>query len=189
APERSAGKRVFGYTVWEVERLPAHWPGILNQLDGVLVPCRWNISVFRDAGVNVPVHLVPHLPQLSAIEATPEDRTALRRRLGDPGNTASFVVYTIAHWSARKAPHLAIEAYWRAFAPDDPVLMIVKTSRSDVTRRHRHWRNLFRRRFPSPSRTVAEMVRRRSGDVAPVAVIADETLGEGEMRALHDMGD
>src|SRR5690606_30421380 len=38
ARERAPGRRILGYTVWELERLPPHWPAILNQLDGVLLP-------------------------------------------------------------------------------------------------------------------------------------------------------
>jgi hypothetical protein len=30
--EKRKGCRVFGYTVWELERLPNHWPEILNRL-------------------------------------------------------------------------------------------------------------------------------------------------------------
>ncbi len=186
--ERQAGRRILGYTVWELENLPTHWPEILNQLDAVLVPCQWNVEVFRRAGVNVPIHVVPHLPQFESLaEAAPAARAALRARL-PRDDRKRFVFYTVGYWSNRKAPYLALEAYWKAFNASDPVLMIVKTSRNDITQWHRHWRNGFRLRHPSPARSVARLAR-RFANPAPVAVIAEESLSDEEMLALHEMGD
>ena len=188
--ERRSGKRVFGYTVWELERLPAHWPAILNQLDGVLVPCNWNIEVFRQSGVTVPIHVVPHLSQFEDMSTTDDNaRNQLRARLPQTALAYDpFVFYTIGFWSNRKAPYLALQAYLQAFTADDPVLMIIKTSSKDITRWHRHWRNLFRLRHPSPARHIGEM-RKQYRKPAAVALIADETLSDAEMYALHELGD
>lgn len=187
--ERGKGRRILGYTVWELDRLPGHWPAILNRLDGVIVPCSFNVGVFRRSGVTVPIHVVPHMSQFEhGAAATDADREILRRRLGGCLATDPFIVYTVAHWSHRKAPYLALEAYRAAFDRGDNVLMIVKTSRNDITRRYRHWRSLFRRRHPSPAGTVAAWARRHPG-APPVMVIAEESLPDGEMLALHELGD
>lgn len=190
--ERKPGRRIYGYTVWELERLPRHWPDILNQLDGVIVPCQWNVSVFRDSGVHVPIHVVPHLSQFESMpEPSPTDRDRLLGHLGDYRQSIDnrFVFYTIGFWSHRKAPYLAIEAYWKAFAHDDPVLMVVKTSNKDITCWHRSWRNGFRLRHPSPALSIERMIRKSGGKLAPVALIADEQLSDGEMQSLHALGD
>ncbi|WP_313514281.1 glycosyltransferase [Pseudomonas sp.] len=188
--ERREGRRILGYTVWELEMLPAHWPAILNRLDAVLVPCHWNVEVFRRSGVRVPIHVVPHLSQFEGIaEAGDAAHASLQARLPrTDGARRRLVFYTVGYWSNRKAPYLALEAYWKAFDANDPVLMIVKTSRNDITRWHRHWRNGFRRRHPSPIDSVARLAR-RFRNPAPVAVIADETLSDAEMLALHELGD
>ena len=190
ARERQPGRRIFGYTVWELETLPSRWPAILNQLDGLMVPCHWNADVFRRSGVHVPIHVVPHLSQfLHASAPTDADRSALRRRLGrHAASDQRFVFYTIGFWTNRKAPYLSLEAYLQAFSADDPVLMIVKTCAKDITRWHRHWRNGFRRRHPSPLASVRKILRQYPGR-APVVVITDEDLSDGEMLALHEMGD
>jgi glycosyltransferase involved in cell wall biosynthesis len=83
---------------------------------------------------------------------------------------------------------LALEAYWRAFDADEPVLLIIKTCAKDITRWHRHWRNAFRLQHPSPLQTIEKMARRH-GRLAPVVVIADESLSDGEIQALHEIGD
>lgn len=190
AHEWRPGVRVFGYTVWELERLPQHWPAILNRLDGVLVPCSWNASVFRNAGVTVPIHVVPHLSQFDGLPAcTGHDHARLAKRLGGALQTgARFIFYTIAFWSNRKAPYLALEAYLRAFTSKDPVLMILKTSRHDITRWRRNRLNPLRRKHPSPEEAIAAILARHP-DPPPLVVIADDALSDGEVQALHALGD
>ncbi|MFM2275385.1 MAG: hypothetical protein RL211_1257 [Pseudomonadota bacterium] len=188
--ERRAGRRILGYAVWELDRLPDHWPTILNRLDGVIVPCRWNVEVFRNSGVTVPIHVVPHLSQFDN-QLAADTRTLHANpgvRLGRVKQEAEFVFYTVGFWSHRKALYLALEAYWRAFQAGESVLMVIKTSAQDITCWHRHWRNAFRMRHPSPQRTIASMAK-RFPHAAPVLVIADESLSEPQMRALHEAGD
>ena len=107
--ERRPNRRIFGYTVWELEILPEHWPPILNQLDGVIVPCNWNVNIFRNSGVTVPIYVIPHLSQFEPINlSTDVDDANIRERLGivkkDP---TPFIFYTIGFWSHRKSPYLA----------------------------------------------------------------------------------
>jgi glycosyltransferase involved in cell wall biosynthesis len=187
--EKANGSRIFGYTVWELDRLPSHWPAILNRLDGVIVPCRWNLEVFGRSGVTVPIHVVPHLSQFEGIPAlTDADRLALKTRIGKKAAWEDrFIFYTIGYWSHRKAPYLALEAYWKAFDADDGVLMIIKTSKNDITRWHRHWRHCFRLAHPSPETAVKELAARFARP-APVVLIADESLSDAEMLALHERG-
>lgn len=112
------GGPLVAHTVWESDRLPAHWPQLLDDTDLVIVPTDWNRDVFIASGVRVPVAVVPH------VATTPEP--------GDHGtrlglDADDFVFYTIGRWDERKAVFLALEAYLRAFTADDPVVMVVKT--------------------------------------------------------------
>ena len=187
---RAAGRRVFGYTVWELENLPAHWPAILNRLDGVVVPCRWNVEVFRNSGVSVPIHVVPHLSQFASLGDADgaEHDPAGPKSCGKAFAPGRFMFYTIGFWSNRKAPDLVVRAFLRAFEASDPVSLVIKTSRNDITRWHRHWRNGFRLRHPSPKETLRGLV--RPFKAAPlIAVIPDETLPDDQMLALHRRGD
>ena len=106
------------HTVWESDRLPRHWPALLDATDLVIVPTDWNREVFVASGVRAPVAVVPHV----ATVAAPGDGGV---PLGlDPDD---FAFYTIGRWDERKAVFLAIEAYLRAFTADDPVVLVVKT--------------------------------------------------------------
>jgi glycosyltransferase involved in cell wall biosynthesis len=188
--ERTLGRRVLGYTVWELEKLPNHWPEILNRLDAVLVPCEWNVEVFQKSGITVPIYVVPHLSQFEYIvPPSGLDRQSLRSRFGKIADLDDrFVFYNIAYWSNRKAPYLALEAYWRAFKSEEKTLMVLKTSPRDITQYHRHWRNGFRLRNPSTLQSIKALASRYSNR-APIVVITDESLSDQEMMALHEMGD
>ena len=188
--ERALGRRVLGYTVWELERLPSHWSEILNRLDGVLVPCQWNVDVFKRSGVTVPIYVVPHLSQFENIDPpTDVARKSIRARIEKIADLDDrFIFYNIAYWSNRKAPYLALDAYWKAFSSRDKTLMIVKTSPRDITQFDRHWRNGFRLRNPSTLQTLKARASRYA-DRAPVVLIADESLSDQEMMALHERGD
>ena len=188
ARERAPGRRILGYTVWELARLPAHWPALLNQLDAVIVPCRWNVQVFRDSGVVVPIHVVPHLSQFQGMPATAPERAALLARLGGAAALQDrFVFYTVGFWTHRKAPERVLRTYLDTFSADDAVCLVIKTSARDLTRWHRPWRSGFRRRHPAPSQAAAVLARRYPRP-ARWHLIEDEDLSDGEMRALHDVG-
>lgn len=176
---REHGRRIAVMTVWEFERLPPHWPGILNAAHGVMVPCRWNRDVFRAAGVRVPIEVVPHLKP----RADPGPLPGLPQV-----RTNDFVFYSIGAWRERNAPHLTLEAFLREFAADDPVSLVLKTSRCNERRPFRgFWNYRVRRHFDTTARQIAS-VRRRCGSTARVTVLLDD-LSDGGIAALHDRGD
>jgi glycosyltransferase involved in cell wall biosynthesis len=109
---------LVAHTVWETDRLPRHWPALLDTTDLVIVPTEWNRDIFASSGVHAPIAVVPHV----ATDPVPGDEgTGLRL---DPDD---FVFYAIGRWEERKALFLALEAYLCAFSADDPVVLVVKT--------------------------------------------------------------
>ena len=107
-----------GHTVWESDRLPHHWPDLLNATDLVMVPTEWNREVFVAGGVRVPVAVVPHV----AADPAPGDRGV---GLGIPDDLVVF--YTIGRWDERKAVFRTVRAFLDAFTAHDPVTLVVKT--------------------------------------------------------------
>jgi len=171
---REAGKRIVGLTVWETDRPPAHWPALLNAMDLLLVPCEWNRDVFRRHGVTTRIEVVPHAAPSGAIPpAGGRQRFAVR-----PGD---FCFYTINAWTTRKALWATIEAFLDAFTADDPVVLVVKTSPEDFTRRR--WLRLG----PGTRRAVGRILARYERPAR--VVLITETLGDPELLALHAAGD
>lgn len=48
------------YTTWECTRIPQHWRRIINEREALFTTSRFCVEVFKDCGVEVPVHLVGH---------------------------------------------------------------------------------------------------------------------------------
>jgi glycosyltransferase involved in cell wall biosynthesis len=165
-----------GNTAWETDRLPAHWPGLVDLADRVVVPVEWNAEVMRAAGVRKPITVVPHI----APDEKPRAGTAW-----DEIPTGAFVCYTIGPWTARKALPSVVRAYQLAFAGRSDTLLVVKTSRSDFSSARRS----------SPGRagpgTTAWALARLLGEVrepAPVRLVPGD-IEESEIDGLHAHGD
>lgn len=126
--EAEIGKRVIGCTVWETDKVPAHWPDLLNSVDRLLVPCAWNREVFQKCGVTRPIEVIPHiLPEF------PEQDPSSKLQI--PGVSENdFLFYTIGTWTTRKAMGNTVGAYLKAFSAGDPVALVIKTTRRDFTR-------------------------------------------------------
>jgi hypothetical protein len=159
------GASLVAHTVWETDRLPRHWPELVEMTDRVIVPCRWNAEVFR-AEVSIPVAVVPHV----AVEVR-RTTSPTWSNIGDD----TFVCYSIAPWTARKAPWLTVAAYAEAFRGDDDVLLVLLTSPTD---------------FTSGGGTVVAMARALAGHPDPPKVLlVTRKLDEAELAALHTRAD
>lgn len=108
----------IAHTVWETDKVPAHWPDLLDLADRIVVPTEWNREVFAAGGVTAPIEVVPHV----ACDPVPGDGG---RSLAIDDDT--FVFYTIGRWDERKAMFHTVRAYLEAFDGDDPVVLVVKT--------------------------------------------------------------
>lgn len=165
-----------GETVWETDRAPQHWPALLDLPDALVVPCQWNADVFRAAGVQVRIDVVPHLPP------QPLDLSEVAPDL--PIDDDTFVVYTINTWTTRKDIPRTIEAYLRAFAPSDPVLLVVKTGARDETLGAPSGGGPLQ---GSSAWSLASQLR-EWGPAPPVHLITRDLSG-AELRGLHARGD
>lgn len=162
-------------TVWEADRLQAHWPALLNRCAGVIVPTEWNAEVFRASGVTVPVEVVPHVV---ARPVTPDARW-----LADVGDR--FVVYSVAAWEPRKTPWRSLEAYARAFASDDDVLFVLKSGARHQCGEARFQGPPGRQRDTSWAMAVALG---RLGRTPPV-LLDTSVLTDAQVQGLHQRGD
>lgn len=170
---REPGKRVVGYTAWETDRPPRHWPALLNAIDLLLVPCEWNRDVFRAHGVTTPIDVVPHAAPSSALPRERDGRFGV--------GPHDFCFYTIDEWNSRKAIWRTIDSYLRAFTAGDRVALIVKTTRRDGTRGR--WLGRLAGTRAALARTLSRYSR-----PARVILCTDE-LDERAMLQLHATGD
>lgn len=175
--------RNVGMTVWETDRLPAHWRPLLDRADAVLVPCTHNRDVFVASGTSTPVHVVPHVRRHAWNAFTPAELDAARARfaLGD----ARFVFYTINAWDPRKALPLLLRAFVRAFRADERVALVVKTGPIGYGPPPHY--------APAPTLTLAQAAVDAATDEvdrdAPtICMLPYELSGRG-VDLLHELGD
>jgi glycosyltransferase involved in cell wall biosynthesis len=167
----------IGNTVWETDALPAHWPDLLNGVDHILVPSRFNAEVFREGGVLRTIDVVPHVVGPPTPPPTKHQVEAFRNRHAIPAD--DFVFYCIDAWDARKAPWKTVGAYLSAFDSRDPVTFILKTTprgpRSGAD--------------PSEAPTREQVDRLLQGQArAARVVLISRALNASEIDLLHHVG-
>ncbi|MDD4650647.1 MAG: glycosyltransferase [Methanothrix sp.] len=180
--KRETGKRMIGYTVWETDKLPGHWPALLNIMDRILVPSQWNRDIFIRGGVKRPISVIPHIAanfdqmrsQSNAIQSSSD--------LSGWGIGANdYVFYNIGMWTARKALSDTIQCYLNSFSGDDNALLLIKTTKYDYTKRYL-WRF-----FPHTDESVRRIVKNYKNP-ARVEIINEE-ISQEDIFKLHARGD
>jgi glycosyltransferase involved in cell wall biosynthesis len=169
------GRPLIAYTTWETDRLPAEWVESLNRYDRVLVPSRFNATVFESSGVVAPVRVVAHVARQHRPTPLP------------PNSGGKYVFYVIATWTSRKAILDAVSAYLHAFTADDDVVLLIHTTRADLIACAR----LGGTPEALPERetwfSLAKALAGQRG--APEITLSTRTLTRGEVDALHTRGD
>jgi len=172
---REPGKRMVGYSVWETDRLPRHWPPLLAGYDLVLTPSTFSRDVFAPH-TDSPVVVVPHLPRAEWPRLDAAMLAAFRRRFGVGED--DFLFYTVNTWVLRKAMWLTLQAFLLAFEQDERVVLLIKTS-SHGGEEGRGW---------GPSRRLFDRIMANYPDPARVVFVPDE-LGDDDIAYLHLAGD
>lgn len=114
----------IGMTVWETDTFPENWRTYFEGLDKVIVPCSWNVEIFEKAKINQPVYKLPHISEFAGEQQD-------YRFLNIPDDT--FVFLNVSVWENRKNMDKLVKAYLNAFTSKDNVILILKTSKRDVS--------------------------------------------------------
>ena len=66
AQHKERGKFFAGFTIWETSKLHHSWAKYINDTaDLCMVGCDWNVGVFKESGVTVPIVNVPHVMDIN----------------------------------------------------------------------------------------------------------------------------
>ncbi|WP_207435214.1 glycosyltransferase family 4 protein [Sabulibacter ruber] len=181
--QKNRETQVWGYTTWETDQLPDHWPALLNQLDGLFVTSHWNKEVFQKSGVTARIEVLPHV---SEFEGAAEGKPS---QVLDPVFQTvkdDFLFYSIGVWNERKAPWLLIEAFQQEFSKDEKVALVLKTGRVDWTSPYkRRWNKLFRKGFGEASDAFKKLVTSQNSKIYHLG----QELSSQEVALLHKRGD
>ncbi|WP_058303138.1 glycosyltransferase family 4 protein [Gorillibacterium timonense] len=119
--ERKRFDRIILNTVWETTLIPRHWRPNMNKFDAICVPSQQNRRALIASGVKVPIYIVSH-----GVNASRYKPGNSKTRL--PGDGGKFVFLSVFTFQHRKNPEALLRAYWEEFKPNDPVLLVIKTS-------------------------------------------------------------
>lgn|GEM_PF-810947 len=126
AAERSilpAGRVNAGLWIWDVDPLPASWPTSPHRFDEIWSPTSYVTGLLAPV-VQLPVFTAPPGLQPPRSEGTSS--------LLEPGRATVLVLADVASSLARKNPAGAIEAFARAFRPDEGPRLVVKIWNGDA---------------------------------------------------------
>lgn len=170
---KEEGKLFCGFTIWETTKLHPSWTKYINDTaDACFVGCEWNVDVFKESGVKVPIFNAPHcISTEGLIDAKPYNVIGVDKD--------TFMFYSIFQFTERKSPLDLIKAYWTAFTNNEKVALVLKTYRSD---------------YSEPEKDAIRTTIRRLKKVCPAAshppiYLILDMLSEEEIAGLHARGD
>lgn len=173
---KQANKLNVNLTVWETDRIHRDWKGYCNQADALIVPCKWNIDVFRNSGVDKPLAVVPHGIDLSEIDS-------VKDKLNIEGlNEGDYAFYSVFQWNERKNPFGLLRAFFTAFAGRKDVVLILKTYGADNSDRE----------IEGIVRNIINLKKNLTfyKDAPPPRVLlVTDLLSDSEIIKLHNTGD
>jgi glycosyltransferase involved in cell wall biosynthesis len=172
---REVGKINVGYTVWETSKIHHDWTAYCNCMDAIIVPCEWNVKVFRDSGVEVPIYCVPHVVNTEGLDKIEEFPVA------GPSED-DYVFYSIAQFTERKDITSLLKAYWSAFDLTDNVALVIKTYINDYSDNEK---NII---IQTIKKVKKEIQLPKGRDYASVYLVLD-ILAEEDILGLHKWGD
>ncbi len=119
------GVRRIAVWYWELEEVPPDLAALMTWPDEVWAPTRFVAETFRKY-VTVPV--VTMLPGVELPPFAPRPREFFGL---DPNRFVFLFTFDMFSTAGRKNPYGLIDAFRRAFAPSEPVDLVVKVSRGD----------------------------------------------------------
>jgi glycosyltransferase involved in cell wall biosynthesis len=162
-----------GYTVFETTKLHSDWVKYINSsVDKVLVPCEWNVDVFNDSGVNVPIGVVPH-------GISKKEYHDINKYNISGVTDSDFMFYNISQFTERKNLIALLKAYYHTFSGIEDVVLVLKTYRNDYS--------------DNEKSVVRNIIRGLKRDMPmehhPKVILIPDMLTELEITALHQRGD
>lgn len=175
------GKINIAVVAWETTRIPTYWVDKLNQFDAVITFCQASVDAFRDCGVTVPIHKVPHTFDISSYSlegvekiAAPSDPNVLKDR---------FVFYNISQFAAKKGLDLLLRSYYGAFhGRGDQTMLILKTYVNMTGRTNEQ------AKLQQYIQSVKAGMRLPMAGYPPVMLVT-KTLTDAQIKKVHATGD
>src|SRR5690606_12086843 len=121
------GRYTIGVWWWELPHFPEKWADRYAYYDEIWAGTRF---VAESLAAVAPLPVVRMPPALAA--PLPGDRTRGRQRLGVEDEMVYLYIFDVHSHLPRKNPLAAVEAFTRAFTPDEPARLVLKSVNGDA---------------------------------------------------------
>ncbi len=165
-----------GRSMFETDGLPGHFVSGANALDELWVTGDFNAQTFRDAGVRVPIHVIP-----GGIDSQTFHPDVAPYQL--PG-VRGTVFLSVFEWRRRKGWDVLLRAWANAFTPDDDVTLVIRAYPIGHVNGRRN-ADVLNKRI---NQYLTDACDRTRADVAPIVVIG-ERVPSRDLPALYRMAD
>jgi hypothetical protein len=118
---RNFGSYKIGYTMLEVDGLPAEWVEQANRMDEIWVPSSFNKKTFSDSGVSKPILVMP----------LGVDPDYFNPEIKSFRVSTKFTFLSIFEWGERKAPELLLKAFTEEFDRPEDVILLCEVQNRD----------------------------------------------------------
>ena len=163
----------IGYCAWETTQLPVDWVRQINQMTEVWCPSQYNVEVFKNSGVNIPVVCIPHTfnNELYKQEVV---KVNFQHIVQD-----NFIFYSIFQWHVRKNPLALLKAYLTEFTDKDNVCLMIK---SYITNPNNP---AEKEKIKAEIKEIKSRLYLKS---YPKILLITDLLSRCQIRALHELG-
>lgn len=122
--------KVYGYSVWEAEKLPPDWVEHINSnVDVLQVPSKYNQDIYKNNGITVPIEIKPHIFNY---EKCPNKKDVTIRCInGNILDNDKFTFYNISELNERKGIIDALDCFVDCFANNPSVQFLLKLHYKD----------------------------------------------------------
>ncbi len=153
----------IGFTMLEVDGLPADWVEACNQMDEIFVPSHFNKETFVNSGVRRPITVTP-----LGIEPNVFNPSSPSYKV-----EGYFTFLSVFEWGERKAPEVLLKAFNDEFGANEKVLLLLKVDNRD------------------PGVNVQQQVANLglSPDRAPIGFLYNQPIADNQMSALYRSAD
>lgn len=124
------GKR-FAFPIFELNKFNDHEKHHLTNVDEILVPSAWAKEVISSNGIKNPTHVVPLAVDTSVFHPLLEKKYK------------STIFLNIGKWESRKGHDILLEAFCKAFGPDDNVELWLMTENPFIGSKNEEWKNKY----------------------------------------------
>lgn len=182
--------RVYGLTTWETTLLHKTWVDYINNsVDEIIVPSKFNVSTFKQSGVNKKINLWYH--DIFPIEKSNVDMKKLYNsfELYNDGSfnkdveevesviKSSTIYYNISQYINRKNIDQLLVTFCSRFSKSDNVCLLIKTNLENFDDKDSH---TLRYKIHSILKQFENH---------PNIILCFDNLNDQEINKLHELGD